>query len=616
MPEPSNASPEDRFADALDAITLGLEWRDNQVPLAVTAQSIDAIGLDPNGFHDDEPVTLDRAAKRRIWADLLREHGAGTTPESTPEAPGTAGSTLSPNPWVSPEPTRAKRPRLLRPSTGVLRFVPAPQPASTFLLVIAAVVLVGGAFASLAPNGNGVFTNASATENPAQLAYASPEASPAADACTAGTRGDGTGETLPERLYRGGGYVPELHEIYVSNRWAEIVTCGPFDGAAGEIPVSMMTDRLAATYPETGSEGGAWIVTEDEARAILGSPPAWHELEEMERMYTGAISANRDFRGDPLALNADLGVYRGLADGRVAFYSGAWWLAVDDRIDPVIDPAETRVTIHIFAQQDRQWLYDESLELCLGTCDEFQTSGVPKPQLTIATPNAAYRQWLAPVTDAACVFSTPELSAAPPTAPAIETDPADYLPFGTADEADQEAAAITYLRLSSGCEDNDDRPLVPESAGAILGSPGETGITQSQIDTARAISDALGYTDPIEIMIANEEAVEITDEDGFTYIQKYFVLLPEDVVQLPDGRLGGMLRIQQDSNVPGAWAQDFPATTLFVTFERISGQWALAESFVVCVGQCQDFWTETLMTMPASATPAARPTARLIAARR
>jgi len=206
-----------------------------------------------------------------------------------------------------------------------------------------------------------------------------------------------------------------------------------------------------------------------------------------------------------------------------------------------------------------------------------------------------------------------ERTGPPPTAPAIETDPASYIPFAPADEADQVAAATTYLRITSGCEATRDVPLRTENGEAILGIPGREGTTQSQIETAMAISGILGHTDPIEILIANNEALEIEGEEGFTYIQKYFVLLPEDVVQLPDGRLGGLLRIQQISTLPGAWTLEFPTTTLFVTFEEVNGQWALAESFVVCVSQCEALWSATSMTGPATAKPTASPAASPVA---
>ncbi|MDQ3656871.1 MAG: hypothetical protein M3457_17590 [Chloroflexota bacterium] len=620
MPEhvsPINPSPEDRFADALDAITLGLPIRQqDDASLAAAARTIGTIGLHVDGIDEGDPVTLDRTARRRIWADLMREHGGTPEAAPNPKSPGAAGSMLSPNPWLAQsEPPMPKRPRS---SSGVLRFIPAAQPTSTFLLVVAVLALVGGAFASLAPHGGqGVFPTALATENPSQLAFASPEASPVADACLVEATTQDLADALPGRSYRSGGIVaPDLHAIYVSDRWEQIVACGPFDGVSGEIPESMMTDRLAATYPESGSAGGPWIVTEDEARAILGYPLAWHELEEMERIYTAAIDANRDFTGDPVALDADLGVYRQLADGRGAFYSGAYWLAEDGRIEPASDPAAgIRVTVHVFAQQDRHWLYDETLLLCIGTCDEFETSGVPKPQLTIATPDAADRQWLTPLTEASCAVSTPESVSAPPTAPAIETDPANYVPFATADTVDREAAATTYLRLTSGCEASGDAPLKTGNGDTILGDPGREGTTQSQIETARAISEALRYGDPIEILIANAEAAEIVSEDGYTSVQKYFVLLPEDVVQLPDGRLGGMLRIQQVSSDPGFWTLEFPATTLFMVFEEVSGQWAIAESFVVCIGQCDDYWSESETTGQSVATATPAPAASPVATR-
>ena len=176
--------------------------------------------------------------------------------------------------------------------------------------------------------------------------------------------------------------------------------------------------------------------------------------------------------------------------------------------------------------------------------------------------------------------------------------------------------ATIYLRLTSGCEASGDAPLITGNGDIILGDPGRAGTTQSQIDTAMAISEALRYGDPIEILIANDQAAEIVDEDGYTYVQKYFVLLPEDVVQLPDGRLGGILRIQQVSSDPGAWYLDGGAAwTLFVVFEEVNGKWAVAASFAVCVGHCDDFWSETetettgQAVATATSTPAASPVA-------
>jgi len=103
-------------------------------------------------------------------------HGGAPDLATTPQVPGASGASLSLNQWVG-EQSRScpKRPVS---SSRVLRFVPAAQPASSFLLVIAVLVLIGGTFAGLAPDdGRGVFPSAHATEDSAQRAVASPEAS-------------------------------------------------------------------------------------------------------------------------------------------------------------------------------------------------------------------------------------------------------------------------------------------------------------------------------------------------------------------------------------------------------------------------------------------------------
>lgn len=197
-------SPEDRFADALDAFTLGLSARDSRdMSLLGTAQLVD----DLHGSFDrphDVPVSLDRAAKNRIWADLMRDHGSSTAAAPIPQAPGAAGSTLSPNPWASRTTPTPKRPR---PSTGVLRFIPAAQLTSPFLVVVVVLALIGGAFAILGPNGGeGMFPTALATEHPAQVAPASPEAPSTPDACLVERPTEVSADPLRDRMYRCEGF--------------------------------------------------------------------------------------------------------------------------------------------------------------------------------------------------------------------------------------------------------------------------------------------------------------------------------------------------------------------------------------------------------------------------
>jgi len=611
------STPEDRFADTLDALTLGMALRSGgDASLTTLARSIDRIGLQTDAFQDNDPVTLDRAAKRRIWADLMREHGGSTAASPVPQSPGAAGSTLAPNPWAArPDP----KPKRARAATGVLRFIPAAQPTSTFLLVVAVLVLIGGTFASLAPNGGqGVIRDASATEHPAQLVYASPEASPVADACMVETPVNASTEPLPDRGYRGAYGVPELHELYVSGRWEQMVACGPFDGVTGEIPVSMMTDRRAAEDADISAT--AWTVTEEEAAAILSYPLEWYELEEMERLYNSALEAHPGFAGEPLALDADLGVYRQLGDGRVALHSGAWRLAKDGRIEPASYPSPgTRVTVHIFAPQDRQWLYDETLLLCIGECEGFETSGAPKPQLTIATPDAADHQWYSPLMNEDCALSAEERAATPAALPSKVTDPADYVPFTAANEADRIAAATTYLRVVSGCEAPGDATLLAEGGGAVLDGVAENGLNQSQIDTAQAITEALGYTDPIALLVANASASTITDGEGVYTLHPQHVLLPDNIVQLPDGRLGGMARIQVLPEPTGVWDWYGSVVTLFVVFDEVDesdGTWAMAESFLIFVGPGyvpEHEVDSSGLTDPAMATPIASPVASPVA---
>lgn len=175
MSERDRMLMEDQLAHALDALVLGMPHRAaGDASLTRLAASIQGIGVTGNEAAPAPP--LDRAAKTRIWSELMREH-SGAADRAVSQVPGAAGSALSLNPWA--EEQTAEPPKRPRSSSGVLRFVPAAQPASSFMLTIAVLVLIGGAFASLAPDGGrGIFPSVQATEDPAQLAVATPRASP------------------------------------------------------------------------------------------------------------------------------------------------------------------------------------------------------------------------------------------------------------------------------------------------------------------------------------------------------------------------------------------------------------------------------------------------------
>ena len=71
---PERDDMEDRFADALDALALGMPIRTPEPDLAGFAEAIQRVGRVEGG----EPMTdarLDRAAKSSMWADLMRERG-------------------------------------------------------------------------------------------------------------------------------------------------------------------------------------------------------------------------------------------------------------------------------------------------------------------------------------------------------------------------------------------------------------------------------------------------------------------------------------------------------------------------------------------------------------
>lgn len=377
MSDHSIPSPEDRFADALDALTLGISVRPNvDSPLARTAGAIGKIG--PR-FDETVTLPLDRATKGRIWAALMTEHAGEAEASPIPQVPGAASGTLPLNPWAArEEPAKAQR---TRPSPGVLRFIPSAQPTSTFLLVVAVLVLVGGTFASLAPGGGrGIFPSALATENPPQLAFASPEASPGAGACpyeplTTGEieRIRETGNTQPPREY-----APVVDADQETADRTRALVAG-LDICVGEDPAlfwSMMTDRAVLEHP-LGFSSMALLdrsrtLSEEYGEALLGEAPSDEELELLRQQQRSG-QGEFPFSSEIVHLmDPDLGVVRVLPDGRLAIYSGEVWLRRDGRVPRYPQSPDRESFLYtMFGNPEFGSGLDESLVVCLGDCDAF-----------------------------------------------------------------------------------------------------------------------------------------------------------------------------------------------------------------------------------------------------
>lgn len=375
MSERDRLLMEDLFADALDAMTLGVPSRTTgDDSLARSAASIQVIGghmaLESGAM---PPPVLDRAAKSRIWSELMREHGNAPDRAATPRAPGGAASALSLNPWA--EEQTAEPPKRPRSSSGVLRFVPAAQPASSFMLVIAVLVLIGGAFASLAPDGGrGIFPSVQATEDPANLAVATPEASPTAIAgeCEPVRSAYSFSPDSPYRYDRVG-TVPNFVHHDLRGWFSSLTACMTGPPPAGF--AHPITERLVDDLQGFANEN---IQNFNSRAAVLHESwvfPLGDQTEILRYVWPGSEAATFAEH-----LNVLPGTASRLADGRIGLVATIAPAAVS----PVPDQswigsdldATHSVVFFGLIQFDRGFVVDEMFDLCNGqSCVEMFGSG-------------------------------------------------------------------------------------------------------------------------------------------------------------------------------------------------------------------------------------------------
>lgn len=412
MSERDRMLAEDRFAGALDALALGAPHRvsgdDSLVRLAISIQGIGGPAATANEAAPSQ--NLGRAAKTRIWAELMREHDGAIDRAPARQVPGAAGGSLSLNPWVGE--LAPEEPKRLRSSPGVLRFVPAAQPASSFMLVIAVLVLIGGAFASLAPDGGrGIFPSVQATEFPAHLAVATPEASPDSgfDYLTPTNHEDCSVDSRPlqeiRALYDDPG--EHLEREYAPTRPADTLLATEIAAAAriwwACSAHGYPSQRLAMESPRNIHESGpdymsSWDADMAEAwrtgtqlladEVLDGEWTSFYiETATMGDIDTGtAVYTFQNQRSFVLPQH----VYR-LPDGRVGGLVTQF--VPFGYVESMSVSPDHSVEFQIFAQDPAQggrWVLDERVWLCATGCEDLFDAEIPgAPSATpIASPVA------------------------------------------------------------------------------------------------------------------------------------------------------------------------------------------------------------------------------------
>lgn len=233
---------------------------------------------------------------------------------------------------------------------------------------------------------------------------------------------------------------------------------------------------------------------------------------------------------------------------------------------------------------------------------------VRPPASPMASPAAESSRWLRYPDSSDCT------SQSVPAEPGTQAyDPlAAPLPFNPASPDDQLAAAEVYFQVQA-CEplanlpepqttganglmtvdtSSLDSPLLSAELGFGFGQPGEP-VSPELLRYVTALTDALPDQEPLDYIIEGERLPDSYSTGGYMS-QSHRVLLPEDIVRLADGRIGGPTRIFYQTNDPGGAASMLAMhpfiETGFVILTVEDGRWVLDEYLPICIGDCELYW--------------------------
>lgn len=228
------------------------------------------------------------------------------------------------------------------------------------------------------------------------------------------------------------------------------------------------------------------------------------------------------------------------------------------------------------------------------------TPSIPPPGTLLSSPIASpaasdTERWIADPDAATCELDT----AIPPGA--VDGDwtgfapPEGPLPFSDTTPGNRTAAAEVYLQFRI-CS-NDEHPatdaLISDAFAELLTA--EDGDMPPEQETlSRQISDAYANEDPMSFVIEGEPLPRDASSPGYGSASRR-VLLPDDVVRLADGRIGGPAHVFLRTNHPdGAAGYLAPAGFLetgFIVFTAEDGRWVIDDALLICIGDCDDYWT-------------------------
>jgi len=271
----------------------------------------------------------------------------------------------------------------------------------------------------------------------------------------------------------------------------------------------------------------------------------------------------------------------------------------------------------VFVKDGDTWKIDQFGVICLANCDGFWS----EQEAHIGTPSPSNDDLATATAEAAKRLPIPPASCAVPSATASASDLPDrgynriMLPTtGKADAASGAARNVIACIAGEPTSATPGSSLQPLMTNRLqqefAAGRGEPALTSVQIDGARSISAYLEqqktykpYERAAEGANATPPAVSpahlVGGSDNPTF-GWYPIVLPENAIQFPDGRIGVPLTLMITSD--DLWkhlASELSSQSNIYIFSLVDGTWQLDEVLPLCLGNCDAFWQEAMGT-PAS----------------
>ena len=264
--------------------------------------------------------------------------------------------------------------------------------------------------------------------------------------------------------------------------------------------------------------------------------------------------------------------------------------------------------VTILKNVDGEWKVDEQLTVCIGECSDFWAS-FEQSAAPLSTPEASpvtETDWLAWMTPEECAVEPISQEA---YAEIMRNEPKwpsrEYTIVGVPDQ-DMVHAAATVAREHEICDSfrmTDQKRALESPSYIYVSNNGFVADTSPQeqrlqlTQHSRELSAQLPIQDPLHYIAVSEREGDQTPE----LLGNFY--LPENGFLLSDGRIVIPATKVFANNPENVY---LPGGMIILSNE--SGKWLVDEALNLCVGDCDDYWAESMATtVGPTASPAATP---------